>query len=413
MRTAFLGILVASLGSTIMWLLLVPYFDQTAHSSGLVGMLGMERQIMMVAGSLLVGVWADRGRVIRKFALLEGAQLALAVVFLVLLGFSPDLDPAFVLVWTAVRFAVVGASTVLAYRLLADLSGSSSRGAVFHMVTSPQGAMVFASVVCVLIPVWTTRSITVALTVDVVTAAAVLVFLLARGPRLESSSGSLAFGWRAVGRHVVTALRGYWLPELRPWSWVQLCFLVSLSGMMVYGYAIAERLPGVPAAIGFAASWFFYGLAFWVTAPLVRTGPGARQWGVVFAAALAAAGVLGAITGLDAVATHVAIYLALTFVNAFWLHYTNARILERAPGAAIGQVRASMLFYLGVVFGVGEQLVGFAVQSPTGNLLLGLARLAGGLALLAAAILWGGGRGTRTSIARLPDAPPVAAGHDR
>lgn len=73
MRSAFTCVLAVSLGSTIMWLLLVPYFDRTAHSTDLVGMLGMERQIMMVVGSLLVGVWADHGRVIRKFALLEAA----------------------------------------------------------------------------------------------------------------------------------------------------------------------------------------------------------------------------------------------------------------------------------------------------------------------------------------------------
>lgn len=152
----------------------------------------------------------------------------------------------------------MGASTVLAYRLLADLSGSSARGAVFHMVTSPQGAMVFASIISVLIPAWTAQSITVALAIDAIAAAAVVFVLLLYGSRIgEGTTGSLAFDWRAVGRHAVAALRGFWLPALRPWSWVQLCFLASLSGMMVYGYAIAEKLPGVPTEIAFAASWFF------------------------------------------------------------------------------------------------------------------------------------------------------------
>lgn len=109
----------------------------------------------------------------------------------------------------------------------------------------------------------------------------------------------------------------------------------------------------------------------------------------MFAAVLAAGGLTQLFVGLGAVAVHVVIYLGLTFVNAFWLHYTNAQILERAPQGALGQVRASMLFYLGVVFGIGEQLVGFAVDSATGTVLLGFTRLAGGTAPLVAATLWG------------------------
>jgi hypothetical protein len=415
MRTTFLSVLAASLGSTIMWLLLVPFFDETAHSNELVGLLGMERQIMMVVGSLLVGVWADRGRVVQKFALLEGIQLGLALVFLCVLSVSPEIPPTFVLVWAAVRFAIVGASTVLAYRLLADTSGSSARGAISHMVTSPQGAMVFAAVICVLIPIWTTHSITVALAIDAVTAAAVMFFFGARDRRRENNSGSLAFDWQGVGRQVAAAARSYWLRDLWPWTGVQLCFLVSLSGMMTYGYSIAEKLHGIPTEMGFAASWFFYGFAFWFTAPLLRTSGAARRWASVFAVLLAACGAFGIITDLSSTSTHVTIYIALTFVNAYWLHYTNAQILERAPQSAIGQVRASMLLYLGVVFGLGEQVVGFAVQTHTGTSLLGLARLIGGVALLTAMVVWGKRRSSRQAprtsadAARPPKADTIAA----
>ncbi|MEA3082468.1 MAG: hypothetical protein QOC89_165 [Paraburkholderia sp.] len=402
MRSTFVSILVASLGSTIMWLLLVPYFDQVAQSSRLVGLLGMERQIAMVAGSLLAGTWADRGRVIQKFALLEAAQLGLALVLLGKILFSHSVTSAFVLAWTGLRFIIVGATTILAYRLLADLSGSGSRGAVTHMVTSPQGAMVFASIICVLIPVWTSHSMVTALIIDALTAGCLVVFLFSRGNAKEDESSWTACRWRNTGSAILSAflsaIRSFWLPALRPWSFVQICFLTGLSGMMVYGYAIAERQDVVPVQIGFAASWFFYGLAFWLTAPLLRSASVARPSAVLFSVALVACGLLGTLVDLSHVRVHALIYVVLTLVNAFWLHYTNAQILRRAPSHAVGQIRASMLFYLGVVFGFGEQIAGIALTDAARTASLGVVRLLVGLILLIAAALWGGQPETLASV---------------
>jgi MFS family permease len=380
----FVSILAGSLGATIMWLLLVPYFDQVAHSSRLVGLLGMERQIAMVAGSLVAGMWADRGRVIQKFALLEAGQLGLALVLLAKMLFSSSVSPAFILLWTGLRFVIVGATTVLTYRLLANLSGSGSRGAVTHMVTSPQRAMVFASIICALIPVWTSHS----MVVDALTAGGLVIFLSSRACATADRSGSTAFRWRDMGDAILSAVSSFWLPALRPWSLVQICFLTGLSGMMVYGYAIAERQDVVPVQIGFAASWFFYGLAFWLTAPLLRRVNVARSSAFLFSVALIACGVLGSLVGLSHFGVHAAIYVVLTLINAFWLHYTNAQILRRAPPHAVGQIRASMLLYLGIVFGFGEQIAGIALTDAAQTALLGGLRVLAGLILLIAAALW-------------------------
>lgn len=277
MRATFSTILLSSLGSTVLWLLLVPSFAAQTHSDSLVGLLGMERQVLGVVGALLVGVWADRGLIHRKFALLQGLQLVLAVVFL-LTTWLGTAGPDFVLVWTAVRFALVGASSVLAYRLLADVSGSSSQGAVLQMVTSPQGAMVFAAVICAAVPAWTARTLVVALVFDL--AASVLVLSLL-APRLERpgapgepgapGTGGFDLGWGNVLARGADAVKSYWLPRLWPWNLLQIGFLVSLSGMMVYASVLAEAQDLVPTGIAFSGAWFFYGLAFWVTAPLLRS----------------------------------------------------------------------------------------------------------------------------------------------
>ncbi|MDG4858135.1 hypothetical protein P8605_08210 [Streptomyces sp. T-3] len=406
-RANFLAILAASLGSTIMWLLLVPYFSEVANSNSLVGLLGLERQVLIVLGGLLVGLWADEGRPVRKFALLEGIQLVLALLLLTVIGLGGAAHPTFLLVWTGVRFALVGASTVVAYRMLADVSGSNARGAVFHMVTSPQGAMVFASVICVLIPLWISQSFVAALIVDAV-AAAVLTALLWRadlGPARER--GALAFRRRHIEGRVASAVKSYWIPQLWPWNLVQLCFLASLSGMMVYGYFIAADQRLVSTETGFAATWFFYGLAFWVTAPLVKSDVRARRWALVFALVLVACGIAGALIGREQAAVHALLYVALTLVNAFWLHFTNTRILDAAPVEVVSQVRASMLFYLGVVFGLGEQLAGIAVDQPAGVSLMGLARAVGGVIL----VTWAAVLVLRESPGPTPsDEPQAAAG---
>ncbi|MEV6237841.1 hypothetical protein [Lentzea sp. NPDC051838] len=373
MPRIFSTILLSSLGSTVLWLLLVPHFAAATRSEGLVGLLGMERQVLGVLGALIVGVWADHGRVAHKFALLQGLQLVLAAVFLTV----PDAGPEFVLVWTALRFALVGASSVLAFRLLADVSGSSSRGAVLQMVTSPQGAMVFASVICVAIPAWTTNSLTAALVFDLVSGAAV-IWLLVRRP----DPGDLGFEWRKVPVRMAAAVRGFWLPELWPWNLVQLGFLATLSGMMVYASVIAERQDVVPAAVVFPAAWFFYGLTFWVTAPLLKRNP--RWWALVFAGVLVACGILGTFANLT---VHMGLYVVLTFVNAYWIHYTNAQVLDRAPVEHLGQIRASMIFYLGLVFGVGEQAVGLLLERGPGLALFGVAHAVGGVALIWAVLV--------------------------
>ncbi|MFH8409297.1 hypothetical protein ACH4FX_31600 [Streptomyces sp. NPDC018019] len=377
MRAIFSTILLSSLGSTVLWLLLVPSFSAQTHSDGLVGLLGMERQVLGVVGALLVGVWADRGRIGRKFALLQGAQLVLALAFLAMTWLG-SAGPDFVLVWTALRFTFVGASSVLAYRLLADASGSSAQGAVLQMVTSPQGAMVFAAVICAAVPAWTAHTLVMALLFDIVTAVLVIGLLLARP---EEGEGEFGFEWRKVIGRGVEAVRSYWLPELWPWNLIQIGFLVSLSGMMVYASVIAEAQDLMPTGMAFSGAWFFYGLAFWLTAPLLRDRERAARWALVFAGVLTVSGVAGALAGRGSFAVHMVLYVVLTFVNAYWIHFTNARVLEPAPAARIGQIRASMIFYLGLVFGVGEQLVGLLLDLKSGLMLLGLAHVLGGIAL--------------------------------
>ncbi|MFE9933829.1 hypothetical protein [Streptomyces sp. NPDC005533] len=53
----------------------------------------------------------------------------------------------------------------------------------------------------------------------------------------------------------------------------------------------------------------------------------------------------------------------------------------------LGQVRASMIFYLGVVFGLGEQFVSLLLEVPSGLLLVDMLHVAGGIALAGALLV--------------------------
>ncbi|MER6315601.1 hypothetical protein ABT237_17740 [Streptomyces sp. NPDC001581] len=113
----------------------------------------------------------------------------------------------------------------------------------------------------------------------------------------------------------------------------------------------------------------------------------AQRWAMVFAAVMTGCGVVSAVSGRSAFAVHMALYVVLTFVNAYWIHFTNARILEPAPVDRLGQVRASMIFYLGVVFGLGEQFVGLLPEVPSGLLLVDMLHVAGDIALAGALLV--------------------------
>ena len=213
---------------------------------------------------------------------------------------------------------------------------------------------------------------------------AVCLWRLDRGADRER--GSLAFDWRSLSRSVTASVSSYWQQQLWPWNWLQICFLVSLSGMMVYAYAIAEAQQHVSVTIAFASAWFFYGLAFWLTAPLLRNPRLARQSALVFAGLLVVGGGATGVVGASAINVHILVYILLTFVNAYWIHYSNVQLAERAPAAQLGQVRASMVFYLGLVFGVGEQVVGWVLTLDGGMSALGWARMVLGVALLVGVI---------------------------
>lgn len=380
MKMTFGAVLLASLGSTVLWLLLVPAFQIQTGSNSLVGFLGMERQVLGVLGAMIVGVWADGVGTVKKFRIVQLLQLILACGFLIVLLTEGSPGTEFVLIWTAFRFALVGAISILAFKLFADASGSQARGAILQMVTSPQGAMVIASIVCALIPIWVSESLIAALGFDIV--ASILVLALLRGrAKTEQPIDGIKIGQVAVGMRA--AVIEYWGRSLWPWNLLQLVFLVGLSGMLVYASVVARAQDLLPAAVVFPAAWFFYGLAFWLTAPLLKTPQRTALWCRIMLAVLLLCGVLGILFAGTNPNGQMLIYIALTFVNAFWIHFTNTKIIERAPRARISQIRAGMVLYLGVVFGVGEQLVGLLLSLSWGLSGFALLHLLAAIALYA------------------------------
>jgi hypothetical protein len=72
------------------------------------------------------------------------------------------------------------------------------------------------------------------------------------------------------------------------------------------------------------------------------------------------------------------------YVFGFWLllHGTNKGLLSCANPLVAGEVRASMVFYLSVIFGLGESAFGTAIQSGYGTFTLATLRIGASLLLL-------------------------------
>ncbi|KAF3886714.1 MULTISPECIES: MFS transporter [Nostocales] len=373
----------SSIGSTVMWLLLVPFLKTIVDNTGQIGEVGMTRQISSLVGSLLVCVWADEGKVLMKFMGTEIIQFILAILFLGMLIFAPaNVNYEFVLVWTALRFGIIGASSIVSYKIVGQFAGSWGKGAIIHMLTSQQGAMVFASIICALIPLFFSAKFETALVIDAITSLLLVIFIytLRNSPHNKDYPKTAKQGGSLL-KLLMFSVQSFWYKKLFPWNSIQLVFLVSLSGMMVYAYKMSNQQTLLPEDICYSLSWFFYGFSLWLGAFFIQKLQNDKMLAVSSAGILALCGGLGILAEFNLENLHIIIYILCTYVNAIWLHLTNKKILENAPEDKVARVRSGMVLYLAFLFGIGEFAIGHLLDLKYGLLELSALRIGFGLVL--------------------------------
>jgi hypothetical protein len=117
----------------------------------------------------------------------------------------------------------------------------------------------------------------------------------------------------------------------------------------------------LPQSIFFPLATITYGASLWVTGPIVKSSksPNAHiLWG---ACGYLLSGLLLLNSG-DVHSLKLVSFLLYSFFLWLLLHATNKAILDRCPNEFVGSLRASMVFYLSIIFAIGEVLIGYLAE---------------------------------------------------
>jgi hypothetical protein len=349
----------------------------------------MIRQFSFVIGAILAGTWSDEGRILIKCIMIEAAQAFLGVLLFAGLFFWNSQPPEILLdVWSSVRFGLGGAGFVAGFKLFGQASQALGKGAIVHLV-STQGAALFGAVVSVVIAKFFAIPFVGALVLDISTTIILCIVLLRL---LHSPYDTVSTSNRAsVRKRVRIAVMGMWENGSILWAAVQIAMLVSVAGTTVFCLYIGRLPHGISEQTVYSSIVFVYGLSLWFFGALAHRYPNSKALAICGAASLVASGVLlvgttsPGVFGIICAGTSALLY-ALGF--PLMLHLTNSLILTKVPTAHAAGVRSSMLLYLSVILGAGEQIGGMLLSDRSGVLALGSVRTLFAGVVLAAFITW-------------------------
>jgi hypothetical protein len=371
--------LLNSIGSFVMWLVLGPYVSMQTQGMASMGHLGMVRQLAFIAGAVLGGSLADHGRPLRKQLVVEIIQF-LSAIFLIFLIREESADNEWVfLSWSAIRFGFSGLSFVLGFKVLSQITNSLGNTSIVHLLLT-QGATLFAPIIAFGLPFISSQPLSVALSFDALsTLGYIIVLLKALGSSYDVQCTSESP--QTIFQRLRVSITAFWRPEFRPWNYLQLLMLLGLSGYAVISLQTAEHQSLLPVNSAYALCSLTYGFALWITSIWIKRAESLKMPIALGSLSLAISGAIyiGKAPEQFALASSYVFY-----VFGFWLllHGTNKGLLSCANPLVAGEVRASMVFYLSVIFGLGESAFGTAIQSGYGTFTLATLRIGASLLLL-------------------------------
>lgn len=375
----FLFGLLSSIGTSCMWLSLGP-FSQTIGGLGEAGTLGMIRQLMFLAGALISGPWADRGRPLRKCLYLEIAQVFVGLSLFLAFQMDFEVDAMQLEVWSALRFFLGGGAFVTGFKIFGKAGSSLGNSSITHLLTT-QGSVLFGALLSIFAPTWSSHAFNFALQVDILTSLLLVIVLIrllngSYDEAVEPSKGN-------TSSSVLTAMTGFWNFEFRTWSIFQLVFLVGASGFVVTALYVSSRQHLLSYQTAYSTFSALYGLGLWVMGVIHLKGKNPFFLGTVSIMGFILSGILLSFEGFVGQYGLIFGMLLYAFAMASLLHLTNKQILERALPSQSATIRSGMLFYLSCAFGLGEKVLGELLSVPNGAFFVGGLRTLTGLALLA------------------------------
>ena len=336
-----------------------------------------------------MAVWADEGHIIYRLVLLEGLQLLIGLLLVFTVVYFPNkIDQSVLISFCAIKFFLIGANTILAYKLIGMISGSWSKGVILHLLSTPQGSMMFASIIAFMTPMLFNNSFLSMLLLDI-SSSFLLMYALLHHLRSNLNEIRTLCNKQNIILEINKVLIAMWRRIFFPYNIILCLFCIALSGMVVFSFKIATLQSILSISGFFSISWFFYGGTLWLVS--VQLHKGARESILLIMSALlfCAAGLLGLwIEHTGFFNFYIPLYIACCYTNAVWLHLTGKYIIEQTPSHEVAKLRACSFLYLCLIFGFGEWFYAHLLHTGNGMLVWHSLRILLGLLLFSAAVLF-------------------------
>ncbi len=342
-----------------MWLMMAPFYVALAGGIVAFGFVGMLRQFSGILGTVVGAPLVEQGDMLKRHLLTETASVLLALGLVVLLQSPSEHYLKIIPFWVLVRFFFSNLGFVFFYKFLIQSKYSGLGNSAIVQLFVTQGATILAPLIGATLPFYFDNSFLAALWIDIITSTLYLLYgfyLHQKLPVLQHEILSIEQTWR---EKVLKSFTEFWRPHLAPWNWIQFLCLIILSGLTVQNLKIAMKQPFWQAEIFYPLISFIYGVSLWIVGELLKRVNNKRKtlmWGLFLT--ILSSGLLLFSSDLYQV---ISIFI---FQFAFWLilHSTNFLLLESSVHQHAGVVRASMVFYLAILFGSGEYLWGFVLD---------------------------------------------------
>lgn len=346
-----------------MWFNLGPFYTNINIGLASLGLVGMFRQISFIFGSIISGTFADIGRPLEKQFKCELLILINSILLFSLMNLKSEYTPMIIPYWVIFRFFMAGISFVLGFKIISSQGKGQGNSSIVHLLTT-QGATLFAPTIATGFSLTHDYSFHLAILLDMITSFAFVGFLYSKKDSkidIQLESGEK----KNILKELYQTATKIWEAKYRTMMGYQIIALISFSCYVVFVMDLSLKQTHFDSSTAYPLFSVVYGLALWIIGTIVRKFDFNNQYLIIGPILL-----LFSAYNLDWFYLNIysMVSMFLIYVTAFWLilHSSNKAILDLAPENETGKVRASMVFYLATIFGLGEGLAGQMFQMGYG-----------------------------------------------
>lgn len=315
-----------------------------------VGIYAFIRQLSSIAGSVFFGNLADNFNPYKLFFSSELLQFLLSTLLLVVFYFGENINQWFLSVWCAIRFLISGAAFVISFKVVSLQRNEHEKSSVLHLL-STQGAGVFASLFILLTEYLGFPNLMTAIIFDSVSSLLLLHVIkptLKNDYKTKNSSVNINL---LLSNSFFAIFKG----KRKSNSYIQILYLLNATGVIFITSRLSSILDYYTVNFYVGVVHFTYGVLLWLFGVIVSRLNSTKlsiYISTFFFMSYALIAYFSFVYNIPAleVSSFVLFIIALTL----GLHSTNRYVLSQFEVSQSASVRSSMVFYLGIIFAVGE-----------------------------------------------------------